>query len=234
MNNKVLRFDEEADWVESLVSAFLREVGKAVQRGQSDFHANLAGGKTPEPLYRALAAAPALAVASGDILIHLWVGDEREVPPDSDLRNGKMIASIFGAGTAANAWKRPPVLHLWPSGRGEAVRGAYARELLEVVGQPLIFDLSILGMGNDGHTAGLFSVDEARERSDSIVLSTLAPAEPKRRMTLSAEALGDARRVLVLIRGPEKGKLLESLLKGQAYPLSHVVGASGVFYYLRQ
>ena len=234
MNNKILRFDNEADWIESLVLAFLGEVKKAVARGQSDFHANLAGGKTPEPLYRALAAAPALAAASEDILVHLWVGDEREVPPDSDFRNGKMIAAIFGAGAAASAWIQPPVLHLWPSGRGDTARRAYARELWKVVGQPSAFDLSLLGMGNDGHTAGLFNIDEASERSTSATLSTLAPVEPKRRMTLSAEVLRGARCVMVLIRGPEKGQLLESLLKGQVYPISLVAGNIGAFYYLKQ
>ena len=234
MSNKILRFDDEADWIESLVLAFLGEVKKAVARGQPDFHANLAGGKTPEPLYRALAAAPALAAASEDILVHLWVGDEREVPPDSDFRNGKMIAAIFGAGAAASAWKKPPVLHLWPSGQGAAARRAYARELGEVIGQPPVFDLSLLGMGIDGHTAGLFGVDETRERSASAAMSTLAPTEPKRRMTLSAEVLGGARCVMVLIRGQEKGKLLESLLKDQVYPISLVAGDIGVFYYLKQ
>lgn len=234
MNNQVFRFDNEADWIGSLVSAFLGEVKKAIARGQPDFHANLAGGKTPEPLYRALAAAPALAVASADILIHLWVGDEREVPPGSDFRNGKMIGAAFGAGAAAGRWIRPPVLHLWPSGPGDAACIAYAHELGEVIGRPPVFDLSLLGMGNDGHTAGLFSPEDTRSPPGIVAFPTLAPSEPKRRTTLSARVLGSARRIVIPIKGPEKGLLLDALLKGEVCPISLVAGNTGVFYHLKQ
>lgn len=234
MNNKVFRFDNEADWIESLVSAFLKEVEKAAERGQSAFHASLAGGKTPEPLYRALAAAPSLAAASADILIHLWVGDEREVSPDSDFRNGKMIAAAFGPGAAASAWIRPPVLHLWPPGAGGVASILYARKVCEAIGQPPVFDLSLLGMGNDGHTAGLFSLEDTSKPPGLVAFPTMAPSAPARRMTLSAETLGRSRSIVIPIKGPEKGLLLDAVLKGDIYPISLVAGAAGVFYYLEQ
>ncbi|HWP68472.1 MAG TPA: 6-phosphogluconolactonase [Rectinemataceae bacterium] len=234
MNNKVFRFDSEADWIESLVAAFLKEVEKAAERGQSEFHACLAGGKTPEPLYRALAAAPALAAASADILIHLWVGDEREVPPDSDFRNGKMIGAAFGPGAAASAWIRPPVLHLWPPGSGGVASILYAGKVCKAISQPPVFDLSLLGMGNDGHTAGLFSLEDTRSPLGLVVLTTMAPSAPTRRMTLSAETLGRSRSILIPIRGPEKGLVLDAVLGGATYPISIVAGSAGVFFYLRQ
>jgi len=231
VNCRVLRFESESSWTEGIVSAFLEEVLKAVSRGQASFHASLAGGSTPEPIYRALAADPTLAAASADISIHLWVGDEREVPPDSDFRNGKMIAAAFGA---ANAWIQPPVLHLWPAGPSGASCDLFADELVGAMGRRPVFDLSLLGMGTDGHTAGLFSLGDTRNSAGLIAFPTLAPTEPRRRMTLSAETLRSSRSLLIPIKGGEKGSVLDAMRESVVYPISLVAGTRGIFYYLRQ
>jgi len=227
---RLLRFSGEAAWTAAILSGFAAAVEAAAGRGQKAFHASLAGGRTPEPAYRALAAAPSLASLSGKIRIHLWVGDERDVPADSPFRNGRMISEVFGEGAAAARWSSPPEIHLWPEGSREEACALYAREMIASMGEPPVFDLAILGMGADGHTAGIFSpVAKTRE---PMALPTTAPAEPKMRMTMSAGLLKASRTTMVLVGGTEKLAALEAVLKGASFPLSLALGARTAFYYL--
>lgn len=234
MRPTLWRFADEAGWTGRILSDFEAAVRAAIGRGQDAFHASLAGGNTPEPAYWAIAAAPSLASLSGQILIHFWVGDERDVPADSPLRNGRMIASVFGEGAVATAtavaWKRPPILHLWPEGGREKACALYARELIASMGDQPVFDLAILGMGADGHTAGLFSMAETDP--DLLTIPTTALFEPTSRMTMGASLLKASRRSMIFVRGRDKLKTLEAVLDGGAFPLDRVIGTGSVFYYL--
>jgi 6-phosphogluconolactonase len=153
------------------------------------------------------------------------------VPQDSDFRNGKMIAAAF---EPASAWRHPPVLHFWPEGPSDIACDLFASELVRAIGRRPVFDLSLLGIGADGHTAGLFSLDDTRKPSGLIAFPTIAPAEPSQRMTLSAETLKNSRSLLILAKGGKKGTVLDDLRNGVVYPISLVAGKQGIFYYLEQ
>jgi len=99
-----------------------------------------------------------------------------------------------------------------------------------VMGASPVFDLSMLGMGADGHTAGIFS--SGAQAGELLALPTTAPLEPKMRMTMSAGLLKASRTTMVLVRGAEKLPTLEAVLKGGAYPLNLALGARSAFYYL--
>lgn len=234
MSFTLCRFEDEGAWIGGIVLDFTGAVEAALGRRQAVFHASLAGGNTPEPAYRALAAAPSLAALSGKIRIHLWVGDEREVPAESPSRNGKMIASVFGEGAAsvnaAASWNHPPVVHLWPEGDREKACAAYAEEIEKTIGGMPVFDLSILGMGADGHTAGLFSM--ADTMAESLTVTTEAPSHPVSRMTMSAALLKRSRHTMVLVRGREKKAMLDEILKDDRFPLNMAAGSPATIYYL--
>ncbi len=234
MSFALCRFEDEGAWIGGIVLDFTGAVEAAIGRRQAVFHASLAGGNTPEPAYRALAAAPSLAALSGKIRIHLWVGDEREVPADSPLRNGAMIASVFGEGAASASavasWSHYPLVHLWPEGDRNKACAAYAEEIEKTIGEQPVFDLSILGMGADGHTAGLFSMADAM--AESLAIVTDAPFHPVSRMTLSAALLKRSRHTMVFVRGREKKAMLDKVLEDDRFPLNMATGSPATIYYL--
>lgn len=246
MIDRVLRFGDEEAWLNAVVADFLSAIQSAIDRGQSVFNACLAGGQTPEPAYRALAAAPSLAAFRGRIDIQLWVGDERDVPADSPERNGRMIVSAFGGDAPARS--RAPFIHTWPEGDRLAACAAYSRDLRKALGPLPVFDLALLGMGADGHTAGLFSIADI-EASDGppslgaagaplgippIAIATTAPFEPRRRMTLAASVLRRSRAAMILARGREKASMFDTVAKGDRFPIALATGQNVQLYYLEQ
>lgn len=151
-----------------------------------------------------------------------------------------MIASVFGEGAApapraagapsVASWKHPPVVHLWPEGDREKACVAYTEEIEKAIGARPAFDLSVLGMGADGHTAGLFSL--ADTMAESLTVTTEAPSHPVSRMTMSAALLKRSRHTMVLVRGREKKAMLDKVLKDDRFPLNMAAGSPATIYYL--
>ncbi|MEN6492143.1 MAG: 6-phosphogluconolactonase [Rectinema sp.] len=208
-------------------------------------HLCLSGGTTPKPVYESLARSETFKAIAASKAVHLWVGDEREAPVHSGLRNSEMIAGIFVAAGFKNFAFREPknsalkiqipappiiknldsaapglILHAWPTGPRENAAAAYDRELAVFAGETIradrpFFDLTILGMGEDGHTAGLFSMEDVRRGAGRLVILTEAPQEPKKRMTMAPHVLLSSGKILVLLRGLPKARLLMANLFGE-------------------
>lgn len=244
MKFRLYRFDNEAAWIRRILADGEAAVRAAIARGQGAFHASLAGGNTPDPVYRAMARSPVWAALSEAIAVHLWVGDERAVAEDSPLRNGKMIKEAFA--DSAALWPAPPLIHLWPQGPRARACAAYERDIKKELGPQPVFDLCVLGMGSDGHTAGLFSAEDiAAEQVEAgnnkeafsaekrrLTLLTMAPSAPRRRMTMAASLLLRARNRMVLVRGREKWPILDAVLSEGGFPVDLTAGPGSVFYYL--
>ncbi|MEW6547966.1 MAG: 6-phosphogluconolactonase [Spirochaetota bacterium] len=239
-----LDFVSEESWLAAMVGDFEELTRAAMSEGRDVFHVSLAGGATPLPFYRRLAASPTLSASQGP-RIHFWVGDERAVPPDSHERNGFAIAKALApAIEGLAAWRRPPELHLWPSGERAQCAKTYAQEFLSHFplahgGREPGFDLSILGMGVDGHTAGIFpplgdggGEDEAGRDSKGITMLTQAPGEPRDRMTFSIRLLSGSAAIIVPVRGKEKLPALEAFERGEKSPIGLAAGKKGRIYYL--
>jgi len=163
------------------------------QRGAA--HVCLAGGTTPLRCYELLDER--LGDWSG---VHLWYGDERCVPfDDPDSNHGQVRARLDAPGAK---WHPMP----GPSGP-DAGAAEYERELADVV-----FDLTHLGMGSDGHTASLFPdhpVLDACGRAAGVSDSHKPPPE---RITLTLAALNGSRRIVLLVTGAEKADALARAL----------------------
>lgn len=227
-------FSDEASWIGAAAEAVAEAIRGALERGQERFDATLSGGTTPAPLYAALAASPAVAGLAARIGLHFWVGDERDVPADSPDRNGAVIAAAL-SGFPRRADGSPSVnLHRWPAGDRAAACALYADEIRAALGPEPVFDLAILGMGADGHTAGLFSMDQvsAADSPGVITLATQAPSPPIDRMTMGAALLRRSRSVMVLLRGEAKAAALRAVLAGGPFPAMVVAGPDATFYYL--
>lgn len=216
---ELFRFRTEEEWVEAARGIFRAAAVEAEARGSAVLRLCLAGGQTPEPVYRALARIPLRGLR-----VELWLGDERDVLPDSPDRNGNLILRAF----RDRDWDPEPDFMLWPEGpAAEACRSMETR--LAALVQPF-FDLSFLGVGEDGHTAGIFPGGPELEESARLAVPSRAPAEPRARMTLTFPALASTRRLWFLLRGPSKLGLAELLSepRGEGGPFRDGDGCSQI------
>jgi 6-phosphogluconolactonase len=182
----------------------------------------LSGGSTPEKTYRLLPDGPPQLDWSRT---YLFMGDERFVPADDPRSNVAMVRRSLLNHVSVPADHVFPV----PSSQqaptpAEAAR-AYAEALarffaLPVNGQPPQFDLVMLGLGDDGHTASLFPGAPALNVRDAWVTwsppGTLPP--PVDRVTLTFPILNAARHILFLVAGEKKAEPLRDVLEGHPSP----------------
>jgi 6-phosphogluconolactonase len=202
----------------------------------------LSGGSTPRGLY-ALLADPALPYRARVpwAALHVFWGDERHVPPDHPDSNYRMAREALLA--------RVPVpeasVHRIPAEDPDADRAArrYAATLREVFGAhgrlegpwPR-FDLVLLGMGADGHTASLFPGTDAVDEMARPVAAPWVPAVRSRRITLTAPVLNGADAVVFLVAGADKAETLAAVLEGprrpERYPSQLVRPARGALLWL--
>ncbi|MGK7932549.1 MAG: 6-phosphogluconolactonase [Microcystaceae cyanobacterium] len=184
---------------------------------QDRFTIALAGGSTPKPIYEGL--------AKKDIpwsKLHIFWGDERYVAPDHPDSN---------EGMARKAWlNQVPIptenIHGTPTGANNPATDAqtYEEEIRKVFQSPMpeipTFDLILLGMGDDGHTASLFPQTEALTVSDRLV--TVGNKDGQPRITFTVPLINQARCVMFLVAGENKCPALTEVFATQgdssAYP----------------
>ncbi|MBK5931811.1 6-phosphogluconolactonase [Halochromatium salexigens] len=177
------------------------------------FRLCLAGGTTPTAAYARLKDAEA-------DWAHWWIyhGDERCSP----ARDGERNSSAAG-----EAWlDHVPVprlqIHAIPVELGAEI-GAAAYEL--IVWTALPFDLVLLGMGEDGHTASLFPGREIPE--DRLVMPVFdAPKPPPDRVSLTLQALANSQQVLILVTGDGKAEAVKRWRQGEDLPIARVARAA--------
>jgi 6-phosphogluconolactonase len=164
----------------------------------------LSGGNTPAGLYRHLAAEPYRSSVPWEGVDLFW-GDERLVPPDDPHSNqGLAYRLLIGPlGIAAGKIHPVPTVGVSP----ESAAQGYESELLRFFGGPPSFDIALLGLGADGHTASLFPGGPllADDRVRWAAAAEAPPGSPLRdRITLTLSSLNRARRALFLAAGPDK------------------------------
>jgi 6-phosphogluconolactonase len=199
--------------IEAILAGAARAIGA---RGR--FLLVLAGGNTPRGIYRALRAAHADWSAW-----HIYFGDERCLPPDDAARNSRM---------AAEAWLdsvpiAPARLHVIPAQRGALQAARMYADTLRGVGD---FDLVLLGLGEDGHTASLFPGHEwatAPGAPDTLAVFD-APKPPPQRVSMSAARLSRARQVIFLVCGESKRGAVAAWRAAKDIPARSILPAAGV------
>ncbi len=200
-------------------------LGRKAIAARGHFTWALAGGSTPEPVYR-LVASPPLSEMLDWERVHLFWGDERCVPPDDPRSNYRMAREslIDGVPIPEGHVHRMPG-ELEPA----AAAGAYARELQETFADdPPRFDLILLGMGEDGHTASLFPGTAALTIRDRCVVANYVPHLDTWRLTLTYPAINAARHVRFLVAGAEKAEMVARVQEGRdALPAAKVTPSPG-------
>jgi 6-phosphogluconolactonase len=189
----------------------------AAARGR--FSILLAGGDTPRRAYEMLAGKPHRSRVPWK-WVHLFWGDERCVPPDSPQSNLAMVRKALLDHVPVS----PGNVHPVPCGCSpeEAAR-AYEKELKEFFrGGPPRFDLALLGLGEDGHTASLLPGSPAVSEKVRWTAVAKRPEEPFARVTVTLPLLNRAATVLFLVSGAGKARILRMLLEGGGRPTAAV------------
>jgi 6-phosphogluconolactonase len=205
------------DWLAQALARVGRAEAEALAR-QGAFHIVLAGGETPRLLYQALAR----ETHAWDAW-HVWLGDERCLPAHHPERNSHMIQNTL----LQFAAMPPERFHPIPAELGPKLAAErYAKSVAGVA----LFDLVLLGLGEDGHTASLFPGHDwgASIDAPAVLPVHAAPKPPAERVSLSARRLAQARQVLFLVTGPSKRDAIARWLAGEALPASAIRPSGGV------
>lgn len=204
-----------------LEQAACAEILKSAQQAISArgaFHLVLAGGTTPRKVYERLRHAHTDWTSW-----HIYFGDERCLPIGHVERNNLM---------AANAWLDHvaiPRLQIHPIPTEEGADLA-AKKYAAVVNQVAIFDLVLLGLGEDGHTASLFPEHDIGAAADAPPTLTVldAPKPPAQRVSLSAHRLSAAHQVLFLVTGNNKSAAVHLWKTKVMIPAAAITPINGV------
>jgi 6-phosphogluconolactonase len=173
----------------------------------------LSGGSTPRALHEVLARGYANALDW--TRIDFFWGDERCVPPDDAASNYRMaVETLLTPLGIANQQIHRIKGELKPDAAAEA----YEQALRNFFPQSVTFDVVLLGMGDDGHTASLFPQTAALDEDKRWVVANRAPVVPYDRVTLTFPVLNAARMQVALIAGGNKAARLREVLYGAYDP----------------
>lgn len=179
------------------------------------FTVALTGGSSPVQLYRLLAASPYREQVPWEKTFVFW-GDERWVPLTDERSNAKMAFDTF--------LKQVPVpesqiFPMWGEGDAEDFANHYEQVLQKHFHQQAPqFDLILLGMGDDGHTASLFPGTEVLSETSRWVRAYYLTPQSMYRVTLTAPLINQAKKVLFLTFGANKAPALQEVLEGTRNP----------------
>jgi 6-phosphogluconolactonase len=219
----VLVVSSPAALAEQVAERFSEAAAEAVQRA-GRFSVALSGGATPRGLYARLAADPFRSRVDWGQVRVFW-GDERCVPPEHPDSNYRLAQELL----LSKVPVRPENVYRMP---GEATdpdlaAAEYAGELQTAFGlkrgERPRFDLILLGMGADGHTASLFPHSPALREVTRLSVAVYLEAEKRYRLTLTLPVLNAAVSVLFLVAGSDKARRLRTVLRGKP---SHEAPAS--------
>jgi 6-phosphogluconolactonase len=193
---------------------------RAAVQGRGTFNFVLAGGSTPRALYALLADEPSLRAEMPWAQTHFFWGDDRHVPPDQAESNYRMAREAM--------LDKVPVpdanIHRIPTENPDASEAAAAyemtlREFFRLSdGQFPRFDLVLLGMGSDGHTASLFPGTKALAEQQRLVTANWVEKLNTWRITLTTPVFNNAACGAFLIQGADKAETVRAVLQGERKP----------------
>jgi 6-phosphogluconolactonase len=213
--------------LEALSRGALGEIMRVMQdavatRGR--FAIALSGGRTPAKLYSLWAEDERYRTRTPWDRVHLFWGDERYVSQDDPLSNYRMTRE-----TLIERVPIPPAnVHPVPTEitGHEKVAEAYESNLRNFFGSEApAFDVQLLGLGGEGHTASLFPHSPALDEKQRWVAAVEVPATPPRRFTLTPVVLNYGRNTFFLVAGADKREILAALRNETDAPTSQYPAA---------
>ena len=194
----------------------------------------LSGGNTPKPLYELLAQEPSKSKMPWD-RVHWIMGDERFVPPSDPASNYGMARAAFLSHVPVPPENVHPVetdgVTLDDAARDyeTMLQGLYGTGTLQP-GKPLL-DITLLGLGDDGHTASLLPHEPVLQVRDRWV-AAVPKGRVEERITLTYPAINASEIVAFLVSGEGKRDILDKILSGDdSFPASHIRARGQVLWF---
>ncbi|MEL6134228.1 MAG: 6-phosphogluconolactonase [Bacteroidota bacterium] len=214
---------------EEVAAAFAQALAAHITFEEKPFHLALSGGSTPKLLFAHLAENYKHEIPWEQV--HLWWGDERCVPPDHEESNYRMTKEFL---LDAIAIPEANVHRVRGEDEPSAEALRYGQEIQQHLedrdGLPA-FDMIMLGMGTDGHTASIFPNNMALLASAQICEVATHPDSGQKRVTLTGKTLNAAKEVAFLVTGASKKEKVAMILNEkvgyQAYPVAHIQPTEG-------
>ncbi len=210
-------FSDLDQLIEAVANGIVSEAARAISAA-GRFLVVLSGGSTPRPIYARL-----VELNTPWHQWHIYFGDERCLRAGHPERNDTMIREVWLDKVSI------PVdqIHAIPAELGpDAGAKSYAQELADL--GP--FDLTLLGLGEDGHTASLFPGGPlgCQRGAPDVLAVYAAPKPPASRVSMSAARLTRSQSVQLLVTGEEKRATLTRLRDGADMPIRSVNPANGI------
>jgi 6-phosphogluconolactonase len=195
----------------------------------------LAGGSTPRRVY-ALLAEPPFRDRFPWARVHWFFGDERVVPHDSGRSNYHMVREVL--------FDRAPIppanIHPVPTELGDAAKAAAAYETIlkqfygseRLAANRPLFAATLLGVGDNGHTASLFPGNPALSERKRWVVAVTDPSVPEPRVTLTVPTLESSGEIAFLVTGTEKREIVARLADDQTLPAALIRPAGRLRWFL--
>ncbi|MDG1453351.1 MAG: 6-phosphogluconolactonase [Methylophilaceae bacterium] len=210
-------FDSQDNINQAATARILQAASEAIQ-AQGSFYVVLAGGSTPKAVYQLLSEQQADWANW-----HVFHNDDRCLPVDHEERNSKMARDAWLSKVAIPEQQ----IYDIPAELGNVAGAkAYAETLKDV----RTFDLVILGLGEDGHTASLFPNQTVDNSADAVPVFD-APKPPADRITISQSRLNNTKEVMFLVTGAGKQEAVDNWRNGAAIPATLITGKNGVEVY---
>lgn len=181
------------------------------------FRVALSGGSTPKKLYELLTSSEFRTRVPWDRILWFW-GDERFVPHDDPDSNYRMA---WEAMLSRAPVPRGNIFPVPTNGDPDAAAAQYEATLKQIYGQDSLspkqplFDIVLLGMGDDGHTASLIPGEPVLEERKHWV-AAVAHGRPEVRITLTYPAIESSRHVAFLVQGESKSEMFRAIRSGQS------------------
>ncbi len=194
-----------------VIKAVAKEIVKlANSTSQGHFNILLSGGNTPVGLFIRIARKYSESIDWGRI--NLWWGDERCVSPDNDNSNYKQAYDNLISELVIPVKN---VHRIKGENDPEEEAGRYATEIQENLnyrGENPVFDLALLGLGEDGHTASIFPDELELFEDERICAVTSHPLSGQKRITVTGKVLNNASRVFFVVTGANKSQRISEIM----------------------
>ena len=217
--NNIVYFQDIAMATQHVIQQWQRIANQAIV-SHGIFTVAVSGGSSPVRLYQALAQEKNLPWS----LTEIFLVDERFVPyTNSDSNYGMIKKQLLDKLTRNYAKMHPIPMDKTPQKSALVYANQLKKNLSLLSNSFPVFDLILLGLGADGHTASLFTQQDCEEK-EKFAMYTVSPQIPHNRITLTLPVLNHAKNIIFFIRGEKKLKIMESVFKQRNlnYPASHV------------
>ncbi len=180
---------------------------KAIKE-RGDCFIALSGGNTPRPVYRLLGTPPMKDQVDWRH-VHLFFADERIVPPTDTQSNYGMVNRELISHIDI---PRKNIHRIKVEKKPKLAAAAYEEELRNIFKDVVRFDLVLLGIGNDGHTASIFPGSAAVEEERALAFAVFVQRLNSWRVTLTFRSINNSREVLFLVSGKKKAPIVQRVL----------------------